>query len=77
MSHAPDTTLLLGHSPDPDDAFMFYAMAADKIVAQPGETLPVGALIAVVADEAATDAEVEAFIADLKPIFGNRRCKGI
>ena len=31
MSHAPDTTLLLGHSPDPDDAFMFYAMAADKI----------------------------------------------
>ncbi len=31
MSHAPDTTLLLGHSPDPDDAFMFYAMAAEKI----------------------------------------------
>ncbi|MEI6323481.1 MAG: MqnA/MqnD/SBP family protein [bacterium] len=31
MSHAPATTLLLGHSPDPDDAFMFYAMAADKI----------------------------------------------
>ena len=23
--------LLLGHSPDPDDAFMFYAMAAEKI----------------------------------------------
>ena len=21
----------LGHSPDPDDAFMFYALAADKI----------------------------------------------
>jgi 1,4-dihydroxy-6-naphthoate synthase len=31
MSHSPDTTLLLGHSPDPDDAFMFYAMAAEKI----------------------------------------------
>jgi 1,4-dihydroxy-6-naphthoate synthase len=28
----PDTTLLtLGHSPDPDDAFMFYALAEDKI----------------------------------------------
>jgi 1,4-dihydroxy-6-naphthoate synthase len=25
------TTLTLGHSPDPDDAFMFYAMAEDKI----------------------------------------------
>jgi 1,4-dihydroxy-6-naphthoate synthase len=25
------TTLTLGHSPDPDDAFMFYAMAAEKI----------------------------------------------
>ncbi|MCP4593758.1 MAG: ABC transporter substrate-binding protein [bacterium] len=23
--------LLLGHSPDPDDAFMFYALAADKV----------------------------------------------
>jgi 1,4-dihydroxy-6-naphthoate synthase len=31
MSHAPDATLLLGHSPDPDDAFMFYAMAENKI----------------------------------------------
>jgi 1,4-dihydroxy-6-naphthoate synthase len=31
MSSAPDSTLLLGHSPDPDDAFMFYAMAAEKI----------------------------------------------
>jgi len=31
MSSAPNTTLLLGHSPDPDDAFMFYAMAAEKI----------------------------------------------
>jgi 1,4-dihydroxy-6-naphthoate synthase len=25
------TTLTLGHSPDPDDAFMFYALAQDKI----------------------------------------------
>ena len=24
-------TLLLGHSPDPDDAFMFYGLAADKV----------------------------------------------
>src|SRR5215468_7965939 len=23
--------ITLGHSPDPDDAFMFYALAADKI----------------------------------------------
>jgi 1,4-dihydroxy-6-naphthoate synthase len=30
----PDTTLLtLGHSPDPDDAFMFYALAEHKIPA--------------------------------------------
>lgn len=28
---SPSPTLLLGHSPDPDDAFMFYAMAAEKI----------------------------------------------
>src|SRR3712207_6132546 len=28
----PDRTVFtLGHSPDPDDAFMFYAMAANKI----------------------------------------------
>jgi hypothetical protein len=27
----PDTTLLrLGHSPDPDDAFMFYALAQTR-----------------------------------------------
>ena len=24
-------TLTLGHSPDPDDAFMFYALAKDKL----------------------------------------------
>lgn len=26
-----DQTLLLGHSPDPDDAFMFYGLAAERI----------------------------------------------
>src|SRR3982751_1729026 len=30
MSRAPEV-FTLGHSPDPDDAFMFYAMAKDKI----------------------------------------------
>jgi len=24
-------TIRVGHSPDPDDSFMFYALAADKI----------------------------------------------
>jgi len=28
------TTLTLGHSPDPDDAFMFYALAKDLIPTQ-------------------------------------------
>lgn len=28
---ASNTTFTLGHSPDPDDAFMFYAMAENKI----------------------------------------------
>jgi len=31
MTDWKSTTLTLGHSPDPDDAFMFYAMAAGKI----------------------------------------------
>lgn len=31
MNDARQTLLLLGHSPDPDDAFMFYAMAEEKI----------------------------------------------
>jgi hypothetical protein len=31
MSAWKSTTLTLGHSPDPDDAFMFYAMAENKI----------------------------------------------
>src|SRR6266478_1439775 len=29
-----DTTLTLGHSPDPDDAFMFYALARHLIPTQ-------------------------------------------
>ena len=28
---SPSRTITLGHSPDPDDAFMFYALAAGKI----------------------------------------------
>lgn len=31
MTDWKSTTLTLGHSPDPDDAFMFYAMATGKI----------------------------------------------
>lgn len=31
MTDWKSTTLTLGHSPDPDDAFMFYAMAENKI----------------------------------------------
>ncbi len=31
MTDWKNTTLTLGHSPDPDDAFMFYAMAEEKI----------------------------------------------
>ncbi len=31
MSDWKSVTLTLGHSPDPDDAFMFYAMAEEKI----------------------------------------------
>ena len=30
----PDKRLLLGHSPDPDDAFMFYGLAKEKIDTQ-------------------------------------------
>jgi 1,4-dihydroxy-6-naphthoate synthase len=30
MQPVAPTTLTLGHSPDPDDAFMFYALARDK-----------------------------------------------
>ena len=31
MTNNPTETFTLGHSPDPDDAFMFYAIAKDKI----------------------------------------------
>ena len=31
MPKNPTETFTLGHSPDPDDAFMFYAIAKDKI----------------------------------------------
>ena len=31
MTKVPHEAFTLGHSPDPDDAFMFYAMAKDKI----------------------------------------------
>jgi 1,4-dihydroxy-6-naphthoate synthase len=31
MNHAGKTTLTLGHSPDPDDAFMFYGLAAGRL----------------------------------------------
>ncbi|HVN02428.1 MAG TPA: acetoin dehydrogenase dihydrolipoyllysine-residue acetyltransferase subunit [Caulobacteraceae bacterium] len=40
-----------------------------RIVAQPGETLPVGALIAVLAEADITDAAVESFIADFQASF--------
>jgi len=31
MSHAEPTTIRVGHSPDSDDAFMFYALTHDKL----------------------------------------------
>ncbi len=31
MNHAEPMTIHVGHSPDPDDAFMFHALANDKI----------------------------------------------
>lgn len=40
-----------------------------RIVAQPGETLPVGALIGVLADPATADADIDAFIADFQAAF--------
>jgi len=33
----PDNKILLGHSPDADDAFMFYALARNKISSSPYE----------------------------------------
>jgi pyruvate dehydrogenase E2 component (dihydrolipoamide acetyltransferase) len=40
-----------------------------RIVAQPEETLPVGALLAVIADLAVSDAEIDAYIADFQSRF--------
>lgn len=40
-----------------------------RIVAQPEDTLPVGALIAVVADASVSNAEIDAFIADFQSRF--------
>jgi pyruvate dehydrogenase E2 component (dihydrolipoamide acetyltransferase) len=40
-----------------------------RIVAKPGQTLPVGALLAVLADEAAGEADLDAFIADFQSRF--------
>jgi len=40
-----------------------------RIVARPGDTLPVGALIAVLAGGEAADAEIEAFIAEFQANF--------
>jgi len=35
VSTIPTTLIRVGHSPDPDDAFMFYALAKDKIETGP------------------------------------------
>lgn len=40
-----------------------------RILARPGESLPVGALIAVLAEPSATDAEIEAFVARFAAAF--------
>jgi len=40
-----------------------------RLVAQTGETLPVGALLAVVADKSASDADLDAFIAKFNESF--------
>lgn len=40
-----------------------------RIVAKPGDVMPVGALIAVVADETVTDAQIDAFIEDFNVSF--------
>jgi pyruvate dehydrogenase E2 component (dihydrolipoamide acetyltransferase) len=46
-----------------------FAGRVVRIVAQPGETLPVGGLLAVVADGPAAAAEIDAFIADFQARF--------
>jgi pyruvate dehydrogenase E2 component (dihydrolipoamide acetyltransferase) len=40
-----------------------------KLVAQPGETLPVGALLAVVADKSVGDSDIEAFVAKFNEVL--------
>src|SRR6202453_4846881 len=35
MPHNKEMLLRLGHSPDPDDAFMFYGLAKDKLPTGP------------------------------------------
>ena len=40
-----------------------------RIVAQPGETLPVGALIGVMADATVEDAAIDAFVAEFQATF--------
>ncbi len=40
-----------------------------RIVAQPGDTVPVGALIGVVADDATSDGEIDTFVADFLARF--------
>ena len=44
-----------------------------RIVAQEGDTLPVGALIAVVAEADVSDADVDAFISEFQANFTPRR----
>lgn len=46
-----------------------FAGTLRRIVAQEGETLPVGALLAVLADEAVSEAEIDAFVADFQATF--------
>jgi pyruvate dehydrogenase E2 component (dihydrolipoamide acetyltransferase) len=46
-----------------------FAGTLRRIVAQEGETLPVGALLAVLADEAVSEAEIDAFVADFQARF--------
>jgi len=40
-----------------------------RVVAQPGETLPVGALIGIIADADVSDAEIDTFIAEFQANF--------
>ena len=42
-----------------------------RVVAETGDTYPVGALLAVFASEAATESEIEAFVRDFRPAEGS------